>query len=111
MSAKDATRSAKDATTSAKDGSQKTKDATRCTKMRDYERQGGDQCRGRGTCGRSLAVHDRVSQMPAATPPRHPSEAPPPLSSRVFNINTQIIIFGNLVNPSIPKMEVLDACF
>ena len=40
-----------------------------------------------------------------------PFGSPPPLSSRVFNINTQIIIFGNLVNPSIPKMEVLDACF
>ena len=53
----------------------------------DQECQGGDQCR------------------------RPPFGSPPPLSSRVFNINTQIIIFGNLVNPSIPKMEVLDACF
>ena len=104
MSAKDATMSAKDATMSGKDATMNAKDATRIAKPAT---SAADAETSAAFLKRTIASHKSLQ----APPPRPPFGSPPPLSSRVFNINTQIIIFGNLVNPSIPKMEVLDACF
>ena len=87
MSAKDATMSAKDATMSGKDATMSAKDATRTAKA-------ATSAADAGTGGRSLEAHDRVTTNTAKHPTLPPFGSPPPLSSRVFNINTQIIIFG-----------------
>ena len=77
MSAKDATMSAKDATMSGKDATMSAKDATRTAKA-------ATSAADAGRVAAALRYTIALQQIPAATPPRHPSEALP-LSRLAFS--------------------------
>ena len=104
MSAKDATMSAKDATMSGKDATMSAKDATRSAKAATSAADAG---RVAAALRYTIATH-KCRQPPHPATLRKPS---PSLVSRFQHEYPDYHLWGNLVNPSIPKMEVLDACF
>ena len=93
MSAKDATSSAEAATKSAKDATLSGKNATMSAKDATRIAKAATSAADAGTSAaflKHVIAHNKYSQAPH--PP--PFGSPPPLSSRVFNTNSQIIIFG-----------------
>ena len=104
MSARNATMSAKDASRSAKDATMSANDATRSAKAATSAADAGTSA---ASLKHVIANH-KYSQAPHPPPLRKPS---PSLVSRFQHKYPDYHLWENLVNPSIPKMEVLDACF